>query len=607
MSLGLIPQEVINQIRERADIVEVVSNYVSLSKAGQNLKGLCPFHSEKTPSFNVSPSRQIFHCFGCGTGGNVITFLMKIEGATFPDTVRELGQRIGIAVPTVSGTGATSDSGVRERLEHINGRAASWFRDNLTASDHGARARRYLADRGIEESTIESFGLGVALPSWDGLIQALTREGISPADMAAAGLAVAKDHARNAADAGGYYDRFRGRVMFPITDLRKRVVAFGGRILGEGEPKYLNSPETALFNKGRLLYALDRAREAAGRQGRVIVVEGYFDAIALHQAGIANVVATLGTALTPDHLAIMRRFTNRVVLLFDPDPAGVRASLRCLDLFVDSGIGVTVMSLPDGLDPDAFVRRHGAESFMRLHDQAPSLVEFAVQHSLAAGSSSNVEDRIRSVDEVLRILQKTSHRLEKEEYMRVVAERLGISQQRLIERYAEVSPKRHAVAPKPAKAAPTPAARSTVTPEEWDLVYLLVQGRLSGPQVAALRPEWFNDSACRRIAEIALRHLDRDGRALLRPILDEGLADPECHATVTELSMTERHFDDPPAYADGCLEALERKRRDRVLGELIRRLRAAEQEGRVEDARLLNAEVNALRVTKAGSIPVRST
>lgn len=608
MSLGLIPQEVVNQIRERADIVEVVSNYVSLSKAGQNLKGLCPFHSEKTPSFNVSPSRQIFHCFGCGTGGNVITFMMKIEGASFPDTVRELGRRIGIAVPAVSGTGAPSDSGLRERLEHINGRAASWFRDTLMAPDHGAPARRYLADRGIEESTIESFGLGVALPIWDGLIQTLTRDGISLADMAAAGLAVAKDHARKGADAGGYYDRFRGRVMFPITDLRKRVVAFGGRVFGEGEPKYLNSPETALFNKGRVLYALDRAREAAGRQGRLIVVEGYFDAIALHQAGIANVVATLGTALTSDHLAMIRRFTNTVVLLFDPDAAGVRASLRCLDLFVDSGIGVTVMSLPDGLDPDAFVRRHGPESFMRLHDQAPSLVEFAVQHSLAAGSSRSVEDRIRSVDDVLRILQKTSHRLEKEEYMRVVAERLGISQQRLIERYGEVSSKRHAAAaPKPAKGAPSTEARASVTREEWDLVYLLIQGKLSPSQVAALRPEWFHDSACRRIVEIALRHVDRDGRALLRPILDEGLADAECHGTVTELSMTERHFDDPPAYVDGCLEALERKRRDRVLGELINRLRAAEREGRVEDARLLNAEVNALRVTKAGSVPVRST
>ena len=607
MSLGLIPQEVINQIRERADIVEVVSNYVSLSKAGQNLKGLCPFHSEKTPSFNVSPSRQIFHCFGCGTGGNVITFLMKIEGSSFPDTVRELGRRIGIAVPAGSGAATSTDSGMRERLEHINGRAASWFRENLLASEHGAPARRYLADRGMEASTIDAFGLGVALPSWDGLIQALTRDGISLADMAAAGLAVAKDHARKGADAGGYYDRFRGRVMFPITDLRKRVVAFGGRILGDGEPKYLNSPETALFSKGRLLYALDRAREAAGRQGRLIIVEGYFDAIALHQAGISNVVATLGTALTADHLAIVRRFTNTVVLLFDPDAAGVRASLRCLDLFVDSGIGVTVMSLPDGLDPDAFVRRHGPESFMRLHDQAPSLVEFAVQHSLAAGSSRSVEDRIRSVDEVLRILQKTSHRIEKEEYMRVVAERLGISQQRLIERYAEVSLKRHAAGTKPARAGPSPESRSSVMPEEWDLVYLLLQGKLGGPQVAALRPEWFNDTACRRIVEIALRHVDRDGRALLLPILDEGLADAECHTAVTELSMTERHFDDPTAYIDGCLEALERKRRDRVLGELIRRLRAAEQEGRVEDARLLNAEVNALRVTKAGSIPVRST
>jgi DNA primase len=605
MSLGLIPQEVINQIRERADIVEVVSNYVSLSKAGQNLKGLCPFHSEKTPSFNVSPTRQIFHCFGCGTGGNAITFLMKIEGTSFPDTVRELGRRIGIAIPAVSGTLSPSDSGLRERLEHINGRAASWFHDNLMASEHGARARLYLADRGIEPSTIEAFGLGLALPSWDGLIQALARDGISLADMAAAGLAVAKDHARTGAEAGGYYDRFRGRVMFPITDLRKRIVAFGGRILGDGEPKYLNSPETALFSKGRLLYGLDRAREAAGRQGRLIIVEGYFDAIALHQAGIFNVVATLGTALTPDHLAIIRRFTNTVVLLFDPDAAGVRASLRCLDLFVDSGIGLTVMSLPDGLDPDAFVRRHGSESFMQLHDQAPSLVEFAVHHSLAAGSSRSVEDRIRSVDEVLRILQKTSHRIEKEEYMRIVAERLGISQQRLIERYAEVSSKRQA-APKPAGASPSHDARASVTREEWDLVYLLVQGKLSASQVAVLRTEWFDDSACRRIVEIALRHVDRDGRILLRPMLDDGLVDPECHTAMTELSMTERHFDDPSAYVDGCLEALERKRRDRMLGELIRRLRAAEQEGRVEDARLLNAEVNALRLTKAGSIPIQS-
>ena len=264
----------IDQIRERADIVDVVSNYVSLSKAGQNLKGLCPFHSEKTPSFNVSPSRQIFHCFGCGTGGNAITFLMKMEGASFPDTVRELGRRIGIAVPALSGAVSSSDSRQRERLEHVNGRAAAWLRENLRGSEHGARALRYLADRGIHDSTIEAFGLGVALPSWDGLIQALTRDGISVSDMAAAGLVVAKDQVHKPGDAGGYYDRFRGRVMFPITDLRKRVVAFGGRILEDGEPKYLNSPETALFSKGRLLYALDRAREAVGRDGKLIIVEG---------------------------------------------------------------------------------------------------------------------------------------------------------------------------------------------------------------------------------------------------------------------------------------------------------------------------------------------
>jgi len=530
-----------------------------------------------------------------------------MEGASFPDTVRELGRRIGIAVPADSGAVTTSDSRARERLEHINGQAASWFRANLRASEHGSRARRYLADRGIDDSTIEAFGLGVALPSWDGLIQALTRDGISLADMAAAGLVAAKDQARRAPDAGGYYDRFRGRVMFPITDLRKRVVAFGGRILGEGEPKYLNSPETALFSKGRVLYALDRAREAVGRDGRLIIVEGYFDAIALHQAGMTNVVATLGTALTSDHLAIIRRFTNKVVLLFDPDAAGVRASLRSLDLFVDSGVGVTVISLPEGQDPDTFVRCHGSESFKRLHDQAPSLVEFAVEHSLRGGTSRSIEDRIRSVDEILRILQKTSHRIEKEEYMRVVAERLGISQQRLIERYAEVSPKRPPATGQPANRSVSPEGRPPAMPEEWDLAYLLIQGQVSGAQVAALRSDCFSDAACRRIVEIALRHVDRDGRVMLRALLDEGLADAECHMAVTELSMSERHFDDPAAYIDGCLEALERKRRDRMLSELIRRLRAAEQEGRVEDARVLNAEVNALRVTKAGSIPVRSS
>ena len=606
MAAGLIPEEIINQIRERVDIADVVANYVVLSRTGQNLKGLCPFHSEKSPSFTVSPSRQIFHCFGCGTGGNVFTFVMKLEGTSFPDTVRQLGRRAGIAVPSFSRGQGAADTSQRERLERLHQSAMKWFQRNLWETEPGRQAQKYLEARGMERVTIESFGLGVSLPAWDGLIRALVQEQYSVADIALSGLAIAKEpSSRRTTDMTGYYDRFRGRLMFPITDLRKHVIGFGGRVMGEGEPKYLNSPETPLFNKGRTLYAFDHARDAAGRESRLVIVEGYFDAIALHQAGIRNVAATLGTALTPDHLTIIRRFAQKVVLLFDPDPAGVRAALRTLDLFVGSGLGVTVISLPGGHDPDTFVREHGAEAFRELQERAPSLLDFAVEHSLQRASSGSIDDRIRSVDEILRILQKSSHRIEQEECMRRVAERLGLNQQRLIERYPELRPK-----PDGQTTRPSPARQSSRAKhhhEEWDLAYFLVQGKLAATQVRALRPEFFTEPVCRRIVQIGLRHVDGEGRVLVRPLLDEGLGDPDCSAVVTELSMSERHFDDITAYIDGCLDALERKQRRQALGELIGQLRVAEREGRVEEAQRLNAQVNALRLSKAGSVPIQTS
>ena len=606
MAAGLIPEEIINQIRERVDIADVVANYVALSRTGQNLKGLCPFHSEKSPSFTVSPSRQIFHCFGCGAGGNVFTFVMKLEGTSFPDTVRELGQRAGITVPAFSSGQGATDTAQRERLERLHQSAMKWFQRNLWETEPGQHAQKYLEERGMQRSTIESFGLGVSLPAWDGLIRALVQEQYSVADIASSGLVVAKDQSgRRGTDASGYYDRFRGRLMFPITDLRQHVIGFGGRVMGEGEPKYLNSPETPLFNKGRTLYAFDRARDAVGRDSRLVIVEGYFDAIALHQAGIMNVAATLGTALTSDHLTIIRRFAKKVVLLFDPDPAGVRAALRTLDLFVGSGLGVTVISLPGGHDPDTFVREHGADAFRELQERAPSLLDFAVEHSLQRAASGSIDDRIRSVDEILRILQKTTHRIEQEECMRRVSERLGLNQQRLIERYPELRPKPDGQTSRPIQI--QPSSRSKHHHEEWDLAYFLVQGQLTGNQVQALQPEFFTEPVCRRIVEIGLQHLDGDGRILIRPLLDEGLRDPTCGAVVTELSMSERHFDDVIAYIDGCLDALERKQRQQALGELIVQLRVAEREGRMDEAQRLNAQVNALRLSKAGSAPIQTS
>ena len=591
MGRGLISDDIKNQIRDRVDIVDVVSHHVSLRRAGQNLVGLCPFHQEKTPSFSVNASKQMFYCFGCKAGGDVFTFLTKITGATFPEVLRELGDKVGIVV--AESPAEQRQRGHTNRIEHINQAALKWFQANLRDERLGSAALEYLATRGILPATIEQFRIGVASPEWDGLFKSLSKEGFSQPELLSAGLISQRSTGT------GYYDKFHARLMFTITDLRRRVVGFGGRVLGEGTPKYLNSPDTPLFKKGQTLFALDLAREAVARTKTVVVVEGYFDAIALHQAGLTHTVATLGTSLTPDHIQVLRRFASKVVLLFDPDPAGVRAAVRSLDLFVNSGLGVKVVTLPAGEDPDTYVRKEGVEAFSRLEERAPSLLDFALEHSLQSAESSTVEGRIRSVDEVLRILQKSEHPIEREERIRLVAERLGIGQPRLIERYPSLLSQDHrrsaAGKPQAQDAMPFKAA-----PEERDLAYLLLHGQLSPADMRRLKPEAFSVAACRVLVERAMAHLDKDGRVGLRHLLDTVIDDPDCGALATELSMREEHFDDVKAHIHGCLDRLDRKQAEGVLRDLTARLKAAEREGRADEARALNAQVNELLMRKAG-------
>jgi DNA primase len=601
VSQGLIPEDVIRQLRDRSDIETVVASYVTLAKAGQNLKGLCPFHNEKTPSFFVNPSKQLFKCFGCGEGGDVIKFVMKREGMTFVEAVRELGQRVGMVLPIGEDKPNSPETGAKKQLERLNAIAATWYQENLRDASIGKSARQYLVERGITPATVEAFGLGLSLPEWDGLLRRLKREGVIFKEVALAGLAVPRDPGtQRSHETSGYYDRFRGRLMFPILNLEKRVVAFGGRILADGEPKYLNSSDTPLFHKGRTLYALERAREAASRTRTLVIVEGYFDAMALHQAGATNVAATLGTALTIEHVQIIRRFVTNIVLLFDPDAAGVRAALRTLDLFVDSGVGVRVVSLPAGDDPDTFVRKQGLSAFLELQDSAPSLLDFSVEHCLSGAGSASLEDRIRSVDEVLRILQKAVNRITQEECTRRVAERLGISQQRLIDRYPELLPRKGRRAdPSTNPRDKPPRFKDAV--EERDLAYLVLQGHLPPVTLQRLSSEAFDHPACRRIIELGLTHRDEEGRVSLRNLLDEAVTDPICGELAVELSMSEYHYDDVAAHARGCLERLERKQETTALSGLIARLRVAEREGRSEEIRTLNGEINRLREKKAGS------
>jgi DNA primase len=387
-------------------------------------------------------------------------------------------------------------------------------------------------------------------------------------------------------------------VIFPITDLRRRVVGFGGRVVGPGEPKYLNSRDTPLFKKGQTLYALDIAYEAAGRQQTLIIVEGYFDVIALHQAGIRTAVATLGTALTPEHVRTVRRYANRVVLLFDPDAAGVRAALRTLNLFVDTGLAVSVVSLPDGHDPDTFVRSHGPEGFSRLLEQAPSLWDFALDQSIRQATSGRLEEKVRAADAVVDIIQKIGHPVEKAERLRLAAERLGINEQRLTERYLSLQRAAKA-AHRPASRAAVPVPKAFINAEERELIHLLLQGQCLSKDLARLRPDSFTDASARSIVEAALRHRGADGRLLLRPLLDELLSGESTRNLAAELSVKERHDEDAQVSVRGCLEKLDRRRHERLLAELVAQLKEASQAGRTDEVRALNERVNELRLQKA--------
>lgn len=358
---GVQSGDQVAEIKSRVDIVELISEYVTLKKAGRNFLGLCPFHNEKTPSFTVNRERQMFYCFGCGEKGDVFAFLMRLNNASFPETLTLLARRAGVVLPPSSShRDGKSTLNAREQIIQVNQSAAAYYRDTLF-SPAGKEALAYLRGRGLKESTIEAFGLGYAPEGWRNLRHHLERKKVSLKPAREAGLIIAKEDRPDV-----LYDRFRNRVMFPVRDVDGRIIAFGGRILGEGEPKYLNSPESPAYTKGRQLYGLSQAKEAIRRSGYAILVEGYFDLIVLWNAGITNVVATLGTALTRDHLSLIRRYAERVAVLFDGDEAGRKALARSVELFVAAHMDARAVVLPEGLDPDDFVRRHGGDALRPL-------------------------------------------------------------------------------------------------------------------------------------------------------------------------------------------------------------------------------------------------
>ena len=417
---GQISEAKINEVRERTDVVELISQYVSLKRSGANHMGLCPFHSEKSPSFSVNAARQFFHCFGCGCGGDVFSFLMQIEGMTFPDAVRRLAERAGIELEErVLSPEEERLRQQRERLFQVNKVAAAYFHKLLMEHPGGEVARQYLKRRGYGRKAAGEYGIGYSLDSWEGLREHLTAQGLSADDARLLGLI------RPGKQDRGDYDLFRGRLMFPIHDMSGRVVAFGGRVLDDSKPKYINSPESPIYHKGQVLFGLYQARQAMRQSEEALLVEGYFDQLALNRFGFGNAVATCGTALTVDHAHILKRYVKRVVLLFDQDSAGQQATFKAMATLQEEGVPAVVLELPEGEDPDSFLQHHGSDAFQARLDVARPVMDLFISVTLTA-SGNSIEAQAQAAETVVERISSLQSQLEQDLYLKELAQRSNI-------------------------------------------------------------------------------------------------------------------------------------------------------------------------------------
>ncbi|UCH19972.1 MAG: DNA primase [Deltaproteobacteria bacterium] len=444
---NFIPEDKISEIRNAVDIVDIISDSVLLKKSGRNYIGLCPFHSEKTPSFTVSPEKQIFHCFGCGEGGNVFTYLMKQHGFTFPEAAKTLASRYGVEIPTHRLSPQQKRRiGERENLLSINKQALGFFCNALHKSASGRKALGYLKKRGLTKDTINDFKLGYALGGWDKLVNYFNKEKISSILVEKSGLIISRK------GKPGFYDRFRDRIIFPIFDSNQQVIGFGGRVMDESLPKYLNSPETALYNKSRSLYGLYHAKNPCREARSVYIVEGYFDLLTLYQNGIQNSVATLGTALTEEHVRSLKGLigeNGKFILVYDSDDAGIKAAQRSIEVFDKSFVDAQILILDAGSDPDSDVFQFGAEKFIKAAaERALGIIPFLIESAINKHDLS-IEGKIRILSDLKQPLAALKDSLARSLYIKELAERIGVEEKAVLEKIKEASEARATMVRRP--------------------------------------------------------------------------------------------------------------------------------------------------------------
>ena len=521
-----VPSEFIDELVARSDIVDVVSDYVRLTQKGGSYWGLCPFHGEKTASFHVVPDRQLFHCFGCGKGGGVISFVMEMENLPYIDALRLLAKRANLEFPE-----GDADEGARRRrgrLLALNKEAARFFHSCLW-SQGGESGLDYLRRRGLSKGTMTKFGLGYAPDSWDSLIHAMSGKGFSKSDLLEAGLAVSNKK-------GGIYDRFRDRVMFPIIDLRGDVIGFGGRVLGDATPKYLNSPDTPVFNKSRNLFALNLAKNT--KLGRIVLTEGYMDTISLYQAGFDCAVASLGTSLTADHAKLLSRFTKEVVICYDSDQAGVQAAERAIPLLEKTGLKVRVLRVTGAKDPDEYIKTYGPEAFGHLLDRSENYMEYSLDQLAGKYDLNDPVQKAEYARTAAELLSRLDSPVEQEVFAAQVSQRTGIGKDALMQEIRQARNRTFRAAKrKHDRRSLTPLNQSqprdrqlryenprSARAEEGILRLLMLDGGLIG-RLDGLEPEAFSSPNLGRIYA-ALRRRLREGRSIQMGAL-EGELEPE--------------------------------------------------------------------------------
>ena len=567
--------ELIEEVRQSNDVVDIISQYVHLTRKGRNYFGLCPFHNEKSPSFSVSPDRQIFHCFGCGVGGNVYTFLMKIEGITFKESLEQLAERANIQLPTLQSNADTAKEELKSKVYKVNEFTAEFYHQNLYKPT-AKIAQEYVKQRKMNRETLEAYRIGYS-GKFDELYKALKAQGFGEQEILESGLV-------NKNDNGTYIDRYRNRLMFPICDARGKVIAFGGRVLDDSKPKYINSPENIVYSKGRHLFGLNVAKKYSTK--KIIIVEGYMDVISLHQRGIANVVGALGTALTEQQGWLLRKTTEQVVLGFDADGAGQTAVARSMDILQKMGCDMRVLQIEGAKDPDEFIVKFGEGRFNLAVDNAISLVEFKVKNLKKELNLENTGDKIKFLNEIAKILSKVENTMEREIYIEKIAKGYNISKEAI---YAEVNKLIYAstkgekllqskkIEVRQLKQENKNEIDEDLKRRENTIIALLLDANVNVFQKIKerIKPEDFKDKINQKIAIKLYEELEKNDSNIHRLI---DTFDEETQNHITMVMATDYEIEDTEKAIDDILQKYERERLDFRKQEILKQL-DLEQDG----------------------------